>query len=295
MIDQVRILIVDDEPAVRTALKLAIRRRPWHVEEVDSAEAALKRLRTSAFDAALIDKNLPGMTGIELIREIRKTNRSLAIMVITGFASSESATESLHLGIDAYLEKPFDNVYDVAAKLENILAAHQHQRESGTETTLYDNFCAALDVLRGVSTKTKAAPELRILVACPTASEQEWFIRQFKSNSTLIDSASSSREALKYFDDNPPPHLVVTDTSIQDPDITLFVHNIIKRAPQAGLIVIAERTPLHLNLLISLIGLGVRVLVERPLEREALRKKLEHIVDKLRPTKQSAKRAKGTV
>lgn len=293
MTEQVRILIVDDEPAVRTALKLAIRRRPWQVEEVESAEAAYVQLQSGRFDIALIDKNLPGMSGVDLIREIRKTDRSLAIIVITGFASSESATEALHLGIDAYLEKPFDDVYNVAGKIEDILAVRKRQRQVGEQTVIDENFKRALDVLQGQSTQTKDGPKLKILVVCPQESERKWFVEQFQSDTTEVVEVSSSGEALKHCNAKPNPNLVITDTSIQEPDVVEFIGNIKSRLPQAGFVVVAERSPVHLKLLISLIALGVRVLLERPLDRESLRRKFEYIGCKLQTTTQSAKRAEG--
>jgi DNA-binding NtrC family response regulator len=290
MTDQVRILIVDDEPAVRTALKLAIRRRPWQVEEVESAEAALTRLEVSRFDAALIDKNLPVMTGIELIREIRKTNQSMAIMVITGFASSESATESLHLGIDAYLEKPFDNVYKVASKLEDILVERQRRRQSGELAAVNEHFCRALDALEGKSKKTKGTPELRILVVSPIESEGEWFVKQFQSNTIGVIHVSSSSEALKYCTANPDPHIVIVDATIQDPEVVQFVEKMKRLVPEVNFIVVAEKSPLHLRLIMQLIALGVRVLLEKPLDSESLRKKLEYIAGRLRLTARPSKR-----
>lgn len=295
MTDQVRILIVDDEPAVRTALKLALRRRPWQVEEVESAEDALTRLQSSTFDAALIDKNLPGMTGIELIGEIRKTNQAIAIIVITGFASSESATESLHLGIDAYLEKPFDNVYNVTKMLEDILTTRQRQRQSGELAAIDGHLCRAFDALQGSSTNTAAAAELRILVACSARSERQWFVEQFRSNNVKTVDVSSSGDALRHCASNPDPHIVITDTSVQEPDVVRFIEQIKSRAPDTDFIVVAERSPLHLKLLISLIGLGVRVLLERPLESESLRKKLEYLAGKIRQEARSARRAGGMV
>ena len=295
MSDQARILIVDDEPAVRAALKLAIRRRPWQVEGVDSAEAALTRLQASEFDAALIDKNLPGITGIELIREIRKTNQSMAIIVITGFASFESATETLHLGIDAYLEKPFDNVYDVIKKLEDILAAKQSQRQSDKLAAANEHFCRAVDALQRISMKPKGMAELRILVVSPIESEREWFVKQFQSKTTYIAQVSSSSEALKHCDANPEPHVVIIDISVQGPDVLQFIEKMKKNVPEAGFIVVAERSPLHLKLLISLIALGVPVLLEKPLDAERLRKKLEYIAGKIRTTTRPARREEETM
>src|SRR5262249_41427902 len=98
-------LIVDDEPAVRTALGLALEDAGWQVEAVESSERALGRLKETTFDIVVIDKNLPGMGGVDLIRAIRKTDEHILLVLITGYASVASAMETLELGVNGYLEK----------------------------------------------------------------------------------------------------------------------------------------------------------------------------------------------
>ena len=117
MTKQVLLLLVDDEPSVRAALELALEDEPWRIESVSSAEEALGLLATRRFDLLLTDKNLPGMTGVDLIRKVRQDNLDMACVMITGYASVESAAETMKLGVDAYVEKPFDSIYEVVRRL----------------------------------------------------------------------------------------------------------------------------------------------------------------------------------
>src|SRR5437773_8676027 len=110
----VRILIVDDEPAILMALRLALEERPWRIFTAPTAEKALELCGGSDFDAYIVDKNLPGASGIALVRELRRRSRVPAIVIMTGFASTTSAFEALNLGVDAYLETPFHDILAVA-------------------------------------------------------------------------------------------------------------------------------------------------------------------------------------
>ena len=98
-----RILIVDDEPAVRMTLEMALSETPHHVESVESAEKALLALQGTTFDLIIVDKNLPGINGTELIRKVRQTHEDIWSAMITGYPSAESAMEMLHLGVRGYL------------------------------------------------------------------------------------------------------------------------------------------------------------------------------------------------
>ena len=118
---ETRILIVDDDPEVVEALKLAFTGKPWRVDAVAEASIGLSRHRKHAYDLLIVDKNLPDLDGVELIRQLRADHDRVRVVVLTGYATSESAVESLNLAIDAYLLKPFVSV-DVVETVEDVLA-----------------------------------------------------------------------------------------------------------------------------------------------------------------------------
>lgn len=117
---QVRILIVDDEPTVLEGLQLAFEGVDWHIEVELSGAGALKRV-DQGFDLVITDKNLPDIDGVELIRRIRAKNADIRFVMITGFGSANSAVEVANLGVEAYIEKPFKDVFEVRAQVEALL------------------------------------------------------------------------------------------------------------------------------------------------------------------------------
>jgi CheY-like chemotaxis protein len=115
------LLVVDDEPVVLDVLSKLFARRNISFEAVSRGEDALQKLRTGAFGCLLTDKNLPDVDGLTLIRAARKDCPHCACVVMTGYASTESAVEALRLGAVDYLEKPFDDLELVAQKIEKAL------------------------------------------------------------------------------------------------------------------------------------------------------------------------------
>jgi len=115
------VLIVEDERAQREALSRFLSKRDMVVETVGDGEAALKRLRESAFDAVLTDLRLPGMDGLEVVRSACDLSEDLSVLLMTAYASVDSAIEALRLGADDYLLKPLI-LEDVFRKLTAVLA-----------------------------------------------------------------------------------------------------------------------------------------------------------------------------
>jgi DNA-binding response OmpR family regulator len=116
-----RILIVDDDPEVQEALRLAFAGQPWVVETATIASVALSRHVKQPYDLLIIDKHLPDLDGVELIRQLREGGDQVRIVVLTGYGSAASAVETLNLAIDAYLLKPFATI-DVIETVTDALA-----------------------------------------------------------------------------------------------------------------------------------------------------------------------------
>ncbi|MBI4409291.1 MAG: sigma-54-dependent Fis family transcriptional regulator [Gemmatimonadetes bacterium] len=104
---QDRILVVDDEPHIGESIKDALERVGYAVDVSLDAEAALARLDRDSFDLVLCDIKLPGMDGYELLRRVKEFYPELDVVMITGYASIESAVASVKEGAADYLSKPF--------------------------------------------------------------------------------------------------------------------------------------------------------------------------------------------
>ena len=102
-----RILVVDDESAIRRALRPPLLELGFQVAEASRGEEALQLLRASTFDAVLLDVNMPGVGGIETLRHIRGFAPRLPILMLTVRDEEEEKVEAPNLGADDYVTKPF--------------------------------------------------------------------------------------------------------------------------------------------------------------------------------------------
>ncbi len=106
--DSVQILVVDDEPDLRTLYELTLLREGYQVRAAGGVQEASTLLAEQRFDLVITDMRLPDGSGIDLLRDIRTQQRSERCVVITAFGSAENAVESLKEGAFDYLTKPVD-------------------------------------------------------------------------------------------------------------------------------------------------------------------------------------------
>jgi len=118
---QADLLVVDDEVVIHQVLASFLEDSGWSIDFVTTAEEALKNLERKEYNLLVVDKNLPGMSGIELMREVRKRHDDVEFIVITAYASYESAIEAMRLGAFDYIEKPFSDLQLVREKLNRAL------------------------------------------------------------------------------------------------------------------------------------------------------------------------------
>jgi two-component system KDP operon response regulator KdpE len=115
-----RLLIVDDESAIRWALRKTLQGMSFEIVEAESGEQAIALVRTTRFDALLLDVAMPGMNGIEVCKRIRKLMPLLGIVMLTVRNTEEDKIEALDAGADDYITKPF-HVRELAARLRAIV------------------------------------------------------------------------------------------------------------------------------------------------------------------------------
>src|SRR2546421_4222227 len=101
-----RILVVDDEAAILRLLKEALTQWGYQVTGATSAAEALQALRGDMFDAVITDIRMPDMNGLELLKEIKRHDESVEVVVMTGYPTIASAVEALKEGAFDYLSKP---------------------------------------------------------------------------------------------------------------------------------------------------------------------------------------------
>jgi excisionase family DNA binding protein len=102
-----RILVVDDEAAIRDLLAKTLALAEYDVDVAPDGRSALERLRTLPYDLLITDLKMPGVDGLTVIREGRRYRPDLPVIIITGFSTEASAIEAINLGVSGYLIKPF--------------------------------------------------------------------------------------------------------------------------------------------------------------------------------------------
>jgi len=112
----IRVLVVDDEPAIRRALHPPLTAMGFDVIEVSRGEKALQVLRTENFDCVLLDVNMPGIGGLETLRRIRVFAPRLPILMLTVRDGEEEKVRALEMGADDYVTKPF-SVRELVARM----------------------------------------------------------------------------------------------------------------------------------------------------------------------------------
>jgi len=108
---QPRVIVIDDEPAILDILERALTRANLPVITATTGELGLELLEAEPSPGVVfVDKNLPDMTGIDVLRRGKEIEPDAQFIVITGFASVESAIEAMDLGAFSYLTKPFESL-----------------------------------------------------------------------------------------------------------------------------------------------------------------------------------------
>ena len=125
-----KILVVDDEPAVRESLRRALELEGYVVELADDGESALDRLGGSAqADAVILDVLMPGIDGLEVCRRLRAHDNAVPVLMLTARAEVDSRVAGLDAGADDYLPKPFA-LAELLARLRALLRRAANEDEA---------------------------------------------------------------------------------------------------------------------------------------------------------------------
>jgi DNA-binding response OmpR family regulator len=125
---ETRLLIVDDEPNIRSALRRAFEPLGYQVEEAASGEAGLTLLEQIQIDLMILDLRMPGLHGIEVMQRVHRLRPELLIVVLTGHATLESAVEAIKSKVIDYLFKPA-STQEIVATVLKALAQRNSQRQ----------------------------------------------------------------------------------------------------------------------------------------------------------------------
>ncbi len=145
MNSNVGILIVDDESVVRDSLGKWFEEEGYTVDTASSAREALLKLPRQRWDLAVVDIKMPGMDGLDLQRKIREIDPEISIVIMTGYASVETAVRALKEGAYDYITKPFDP--DDLAHLIRKALEHRRMKEENTRLRQSLEVAQAVDLV----------------------------------------------------------------------------------------------------------------------------------------------------
>src|SRR5918996_8971 len=212
------ILVIDDEEIMREILDALLTREGYRVQLASSGEQGVELARTMAFDAAIVDVMMPGMDGLAALEELKQLDEELPVLMITAFASVETAISAMKRGAFDYITKPFKND-EVLVVVRNAVERRQLKAEN---TALRQTLQAQQQNFAGIIGRSprmkqvfdliiQAAPSRStILITGESGTGKELVARAIHSN-----SSRSEKSFVAVNSGNLPPDLL---------ESTLFGH-----------------------------------------------------------------------
>lgn len=118
--NKLRIMVLDDEPIVCKRLKPALEKQGYEVEAFTQSSEAMERIGQVEYDIIITDLKMQGIDGMHLLTEAKSRSPKTEVIVITGFATLETAKESFHKGVFDFIAKPFklSEIQEVVSQAE---------------------------------------------------------------------------------------------------------------------------------------------------------------------------------
>lgn len=145
-----KILVVDDEQSMCDFMEIMLTREGYKVDKADCGKAAAKLCKSNSYDLIIADLMMPGMTGLELLKEVKQENEAVDFIVMTAFASVDTAIEAMKQGAMDYITKPF-KVDEIKLVIEKSLSRKKLKKENKRlkkqlgEDSSFDSFIGQSD------------------------------------------------------------------------------------------------------------------------------------------------------
>jgi len=146
-----KILVVDDNRDLREILEEYLRGEGDNVEGADNGKEALEKYRDNYYDLIITDLNMPELAGMELIKTIKQENEITEFVIITGYASMDSAVEAIKIGAFDYIVKPF-RIEELKVVVKNV---REKVRLTKLNSQLFDTLRSFYDEIERYRKKTE--------------------------------------------------------------------------------------------------------------------------------------------
>ena len=169
MSNPLRVLVIDDEPAIRRFLRTSLTAQGYSLLEAEDGETGLAMLQRNAVDVLILDLGLPGIGGLDVLKKLRDGHSAVPVIVLSSRDDETGKVTALDMGADDYVTKPFG----MDELLARIRAAVRHKLQQEGEKPLFKSGDLTVDLVRRIVTvrgqEVKLTPReydlLRLLVA----------------------------------------------------------------------------------------------------------------------------------
>src|SRR3990172_3217942 len=127
--DKTRILVVDDEEIVRESLAAWLQEDGYRVEMAPGGEVAIERMKSGRWAVLLVDLKMPGIDGLQVLEEARKLQPDAAVIMMTAYATVDTAVKAMKMGAYDYLVKPL-RPEELSSMMERLTAQQEMRREN---------------------------------------------------------------------------------------------------------------------------------------------------------------------
>jgi len=186
--------IIDDEPVIHDVLGQLLTSEGYEVESSSSGEEALEKHSSESYDVILLDVLMPGMDGIEVLRRIKKIDPLAAVIIITAYASVESAIDAMKIGALDYIQKPFKHdslllTIEKAVTHKRLQEENLRLKDELRQRFSFSNIIGKSPVMKGVFDLVRAAAPTRstILIQGESGTGKELVARAIHLNSNRAD------------------------------------------------------------------------------------------------------------
>jgi len=240
---ELRVLVIDDEAVIGKILRELLEEEGFWVETVLDAEEAWRRLESRAYDLLIVDKNLPGRSGLDLIKQVQDAGIDVPSIVITGYASVEGINKALMHGASDYIQKPFHLpkvLHRIKAVIERRVAERVYSliihdlshavKSSGEDKQMVHAVAVALAAF-----KAELAERPSVLVVEPTAAVAELTVGAVIMQDLSVAECQTLEQAKAQLQQPAGPLVAVVNLKLgdvggfirtvraQDPQIEFFV------------------------------------------------------------------------
>ena len=151
---QIKLLIVDDDEKFLKTISERLGLKDFNVVAAIDGNQAIKSAKKGQFDVAILDLKMPGMDGMEILKILKKKHKFLEVIILTGYASIDSAVECTKLGAFGYLEKPysFDKLLEMLQKAyeTRLRKKFEHDKKRMEEIELLSMGSSPIGILRSL-------------------------------------------------------------------------------------------------------------------------------------------------